>query len=60
VTSPKRIFAINLGSTSTKVAYYEDRECVRKDSISHSSEEIRRFPTVFDQTEMRKEVILQP
>jgi len=45
----KKIFAINLGSTSTKVAYYEDELCVRKDTINHSSDELRQFATVFDQ-----------
>ena len=54
----KRIFAINLGSTSTKVAYYEDEECIYRDTIDHSSDDLNQFSTVFDQTEMRKNMIL--
>jgi butyrate kinase len=55
----KKIFAINLGSTSTKVAYYEDEQCICKDSISHSSEDLKKFATVFDQKQMRKDTILE-
>ena len=55
----KKIFAINLGSTSTKVAYYEDERCVIKDTIAHASEDLHKFATVFDQTELRKETILK-
>lgn len=54
----KKVFALNLGSTSTKVAYYVDRECVCKGSIRHSFEQTSRFETVFDQTEWRKRVVL--
>lgn len=54
----KRIFALNLGSTSTKVAYYEDDECIFADSIRHPAEQTAGFATVFDQTEWRKRVVL--
>ena len=53
----KRIFAINLGSTSTKVAYYEDCKCLCNDSISHASDELNFFSTVFEQKDMRKAAI---
>ena len=55
----KKIFAINLGSTSTKTAYFEDETCVLKDSISHDASELSAFKTVFDQKEFRKDVILE-
>ena len=54
----KKIFAINLGSTSTKVAYYEDDKCIINDTISHPSEVIARYRSVFDQADMRKDTIL--
>lgn len=54
----KKIFAVNLGSTSTKVAYYEDEQCICKDSIAHGSEELKAYPTVFDQKEFRQQTIL--
>ena len=55
----KKIFAINLGSTSTKVAYYEDDKCICKDSINHSTDELEHFETVFDQKYMREAEILR-
>lgn len=55
----KKIFAVNLGSTSTKVAYYEGETCVYKDSISHDLSEFKDCPTVFDQKEIRKNTILR-
>ena len=54
----KKIFAINLGSTSTKVAYYEDDKCILKDSIDHSAEELKNFNTVFEQKDMREAAIM--
>lgn len=55
----RKIFAMNLGSTSTKVAYYEDETCIYKESISHNSEELKQYKTVFDQKEMRQQTILE-
>ncbi len=54
----KRIFAINLGSTSTKVAYYENDTCIDNDTIRYSAEEVGLYASVFDQVEMRKDTIL--
>lgn len=49
----KKIFAVNLGSTSTKVAYYEDDTCIYNDAIRHDAEELKQYQSVFDQTDMR-------
>ena len=54
----KKIFAINLGSTSTKIVYYEDDVCKCDDNIPHKAEELKKFPTVWDQLEFRKSDIL--
>jgi butyrate kinase len=54
----KKIFAINLGSTSTKIVYYEDSVCKCEDNIKHKTEEIKKFPTVWDQLEYRKKELL--
>ena len=54
----KKVFAINLGSTSTKVAYVEDDKFLFRDSISHPMEELAKYDTVFDQKNYRKETIL--
>lgn len=53
----RKIFAINLGSTSTKTAYYEDEVCVYKDTISHDGDALKQYATVFEQKEMRQKTI---
>lgn len=50
----KKIFVINLGSTSTKIAYYEDMNCVYKDTINHDAEKIKTYETIWDQFDYRK------
>lgn len=52
-----KLFAINLGSTSTKVAYYEDDRCVLKDTIRHAADELAAFDSVFDQAAFRRTII---
>lgn len=53
----KRIVAINLGSTSTKIAYFEDAACMERCSIPHPADEVKRFPTIWDQEDYRKAAI---
>ena len=53
-----KIFCINLGSTSTKVAYWEGESCVVRDSISHDSAELASFESVFDQKALREQTIV--
>lgn len=53
----KRILAINPGSTSTKIAVYDDNEPVFTVSLSHSPEELQQFAAVLDQYEWRKGLI---
>lgn len=48
-----KILAINPGSTSTKIAVYEDEQEVWSRSISHSTEELLNYPTLFDQLMMQ-------
>lgn len=52
------ILAINPGSTSTKVAIYQDTKAVLELTLRHSSEELAGFPTILDQFDFRKEIIL--
>ena len=52
-----KILAINPGSTSTKIALYEDRELLFKESVEHSSEELEKYPTIASQYSMRKDHI---
>lgn len=55
----KKIFAVNLGSTSTKVAYYEDENCVCRESIAHDISEFAGCANIFEQKELRKTAILR-
>ena len=52
-SSVEGIFAINLGSTSTKVAYAEDGEMRFKDAIRHPAEETAGLASVLDQKDYR-------
>ncbi len=49
----KYILAINPGSTSTKIAVYEDKKIMFEKNIEHSSDELSRFGKITDQYEMR-------
>lgn len=53
-----RILSINPGSTSTKLAYYEDESLVFQHTIRHSGDELKQYKRVFDQYEFRKKLIL--
>ncbi|EEA86233.1 butyrate kinase [Peptacetobacter hiranonis] len=52
-----RVLAINPGSTSTKVAVYDDDNLIMSESIAHSSEELSKYKCNMDQLEMRTEAI---
>lgn len=53
-----KILAINPGSTSTKIAIYEDNELVYKKSIKHDTKLINSFETVYDQFSFRYDAIV--
>ncbi len=52
-----RILVINTGSTSTKIAVYEDERCVLSRSATHSDEEMRACGTLLGQLPMRQTVV---
>lgn len=52
------VLAINPGSTSTKIAVYNGSEAKVELTMRHSAEELSRFPSVIDQYEWRKNLIL--
>lgn len=54
-----KVLAINPGSTSTKIAVYEDENLIMEKTLRHSSEEIGKFETVAEQKSFRKEIILE-
>ena len=53
-----KILIINPGSTSTKIGVYEDEKELLEETLRHSTEEIAKYDTIYDQREFRKEVIL--
>lgn len=55
----KKVFAINLGSSSTKVAYAEDGKVIYKESIYHSAEEFEGCNGFYDQQPIRERRIRQ-
>ncbi|WP_291529015.1 butyrate kinase [Bacteroides sp. UBA939] len=54
-----KILAINPGSTSTKIAVYEDRTPFLVRNIRHSVEELTHFPRIIDQFEFRKNLVIE-
>lgn len=49
----KKIFAINCGSTSTKVAYFEDDKMICKATYNVTAEQIKHMTKVLDQFDLR-------
>ncbi len=52
-----KILTINPGSTSTKVALFNDQKCLFKKIISHNAEKLAEYPTISDQLPYRKQMI---
>ena len=53
-----KIFAINPGSTSTKVALFEDDRKIFSANVAHDAEELKKFVHISDQFDYRKDTIL--
>lgn len=53
-----KILAINPGSTSTKVAVYEDTKPIVVLTLQHTKEEIDRYAGILEQFDFRKEIIV--
>ncbi len=52
-----RILTINPGSTSTKIALFENENLVFEETLRHSFEEISKYESITDQREFRKSLI---
>jgi butyrate kinase len=55
---PYRILVINPGSTSTKIAVFEDEKMIFSENIKHSAEELSIFGYIIYQHKFRRELIL--
>ncbi len=53
-----RQLIINPGSTSTKIAVFEDEAIVFEEALRHSVEDLKNFNKIYDQLEFRKEILL--
>jgi butyrate kinase len=56
---PNLIIAINPGSTSTKIAVFEDSKSLFEENIKHNAEELASYDKITDQFEFRKQVIME-
>lgn len=52
-----RIIVLNPGSTSTKVALYEDDRKIFSETVDHPASDLAVFPNIVDQLPYRKEII---
>ncbi|WP_314208557.1 butyrate kinase [Vagococcus salmoninarum] len=53
----KKVLVINPGSTSTKVAYYEDKKEILNKNVFHETSELSKFPRIADQYDYRMALI---
>jgi butyrate kinase len=53
-----KILSINPGSTSTKIAVYEDESPLFVKTITHAPDELAKYDALFDQFEMRKNLVI--
>lgn len=54
-----RVLAINPGSTSTKIAVYNNTDPIFIKNIKHSPEELAPFAKITDQFQFRKDIIIR-
>lgn len=53
-----KILAINPGSTSTKIALFQNDECIYTKNVSHDAEELAKYATLPEQLPYRRDTIL--
>lgn len=59
MTVDYRLLIINPGSTSTKIAVFDDENMIFEETLRHSVEELSQYEKIFDQYEFRKNIILK-
>ena len=55
----KAILIINPGSTSTKIGIFSNGEMKANVSVKHDDNELRKFPTIWDQYDFRRAAVLK-
>ena len=53
-----KLLIINPGSTSTKIGVFDGEEQILEETLRHSSEEIAKYETIYDQFKFRKDIII--
>lgn len=54
-----RLLIINPGSTSTKIAVFDNEEIICEETLRHSVDEVCSYATIYDQFEFRKDIIIK-
>ncbi len=54
-----RVLAINPGSTSTKIAVFDDDKQLFSKTLKHKPEELNKFDGLLEQHEFRKELVME-
>lgn len=53
-----RLLVINPGSTSTKIAVFDNENIIFEETLRHTAEELSKFDNTYDQFEFRKDIII--
>ena len=53
-----KILVINPGSTSTKIAVYEDEKPILLRNITHTAEELSPYGAITEQQDFRRQIVL--
>ena len=56
-TQKGNILIINTGSTTTKLGYYSDGVRVFDEKLEHTAEDVAKYKSVMDQSDMRLQAI---
>lgn len=54
-----RVLVVNPGSTSTKIAVFDDLQPLFVTDIVHDLNELHQFPTVMDQFDFRRQLVIK-
>lgn len=54
-----KLLVINPGSTSTKIAVFDNEKIIFEETLRHSVEELKNYKTIFDQYEFRLDIIVE-
>lgn len=53
-----KVFTVNPGSTSTKIALFEGDKCLYSENVSHDAKELEKFKTMPEQLPYRRDTIM--